>query len=196
MRLFKRGDIYYIDYSITKGGKIKRFKESTGTTNRRKAEEILAKRKADIIEGKFGIERPEKVTFEEFRGDFLDYCRASKKRATYEYYSFMLIPLEKAFGEALLEDITPYMIEQYKIRRLEEVSKTTVKRELQALNYFFSCAILWKKAIRNPMIEVEKLREPPGRVKYLSIEQVKRLLAECAKPLYLLLLSILHSIPE
>lgn len=48
MRLFQpvrdgiKTRVYYIDYTIKEGKKPKHCRESTGATNRRKAEEILA----------------------------------------------------------------------------------------------------------------------------------------------------------
>ncbi len=170
-----------MDYTDNRG---ERHRERTGTTNKRLAEEILSKRMNSITEGTFDINRPEKVTFEEFKLDFIQFCEASKKHNTYKYYQYTLIPLSKAFKDVYLEDITPYMIEQFKVKRLQEVSKTTVKRELSTLNYFFTMAILYKKALKNPMSEVEKIKEPPGRIRWLTLEEVKRLLAQC-RALYL-----------
>jgi len=190
-RLYKRGNIWYLDYFDKTG---KRHRESTETGNRQKAEAIRLQRETDLRDGKFGIERPEKLTFEEFKEEFLEFCK-DKKLNTYKYYTYMLLPLGKYFADTLLEDITPHRIEQYKARRLQEkVSKTTVKRELSALSYFFKQAVLWKKAAVNPMGEVEKPDEPKGRFRYGTLDEIERLLAQCKIPYLKMIVEIaLHT---
>lgn len=182
MRIYRRGKkkIYWIDYTDTKGN---RHRESTKTTNRRLAEEALAKRMNSITEGTFDINKPEILTFEEFAKDFLQHC-SRKKANTRIFYKVTIKPLLEYFKDKFLSDITAYMIEQYKEKRFRKVSVTTVKREMTTLNYFFNCAVLWNKALKNPMKEVEKIKEPPGRIRWLELDDVKLLLSQC-KALYL-----------
>ncbi|MCD4786105.1 MAG: site-specific integrase [Candidatus Eremiobacteraeota bacterium] len=179
MRIFKRKGTYYLDYTDAQG---KRHKESTGTNNRKLAEKLLAKRKTDIIERRFGIEKPEEITFGDFAEKFKEHADATKKENTARTHSYNLIPLTRSFRDFFLSEITPFLIEEYKVKRLKEVSASTVNRELSTLNHFFRTAIKWSKANNNPMDNIKKLAEPPGRIRYLSHEELTTLLNECRIP--------------
>ncbi|MDQ7822063.1 MAG: tyrosine-type recombinase/integrase [Candidatus Eremiobacteraeota bacterium] len=178
-RLYKRGDIFYIDYTDRQGN---RHRKSTGTTNKRLAEEQLAKEKAAALDRKAGIETPEKVTLSEFATEFLSFCKANKKPNTVVFYDVTLKALVRTFGDYLLDEIKPYFIEQYKLKRARDVSKTTVKREMTTLHRVFNLAILWKKAVDNPVKLVDKIKEPEARTRSLSEEELRRLVAECGPP--------------
>jgi integrase len=69
------------------------------------------------------------------------------------------------------------MIEEYKTDRIKlDVSPATVNRELSFLRHLFNKAIEWGYLMKNPMQGVKLLKEPPGRIRYLRIEEIERLL--------------------
>jgi integrase len=83
-----------------------------------------------------------------------------------------------------LRDITPILIEKYKQQRLNTTtlhkrkrSPATVNRELQVLSKVFSMAYDNGLVETNPMRRVHKLREAPGRERYLTDAEEKSLLA-------------------
>ena len=77
-------------------------------------------------------------------------------------------------------EITADDIEEYKLWRKDEgVADATVNREIACLKRMFNLAIKWGQANVNPVNDVDFFREPPGRTRFLSIEEINRLL-ECA----------------
>ncbi len=157
------------------------MREAAGTS-KKLAEQLLAKRKAEILDGKFDVNRPDAILFTEFAGEFLEYANTTKKERTHRFHKNSLVALNKFFGESYLGKITPYEIEQFKLNRLSEVSPSSVNRELATLNHIFNMAIKWEKARENPVEKVQKLKEPPGKIRYLSADEIKILIEHCTIP--------------
>lgn len=175
MSVYKRADKWYIDYYLPGG---KRIREAAGSS-KKLAEKLLAKRQAEVLKGKFNVNRKDPVLFSEFAKEFLAFCKASKKKNTHRFHFNNLKSLLKEFDEKYIGNITPYDIEQYKIRRLGEVSASTVNRELATLSHMFETGIDWGKLDGNPVKAVKKLKEPPGKIKYFSIEEINNLVDNC-----------------
>src|SRR5690349_15833483 len=125
MALYRRGQIWYADF-YERG---KRVQESTGTTNRRKAEKFLALRISEIERGVYA--KPVKITLSEFGEKYMEYAKANKRSWIRDQQ--ILGHLNGAFGSMLLTDITALPIEQYKLNRFQAVSPATVNRELAGL---------------------------------------------------------------
>jgi integrase len=63
-------------------------------------------------------------------------------------------------------------------------SGSTVNRYMAALSHVLTyCVTEWQWIVANPMRAVKKLKEPRGRDRYLSEEELPRLLAECQRSL-------------
>jgi integrase len=75
------------------------------------------------------------------------------------------------FGSRTLEDISPLDIEKVKTDRLMTVKAATVNRELAFLKHLYNVAIRDRKTERTPFARLRLLREPSGRVRYLSDEE-------------------------
>lgn len=71
------------------------------------------------------------------------------------------------------------MLEECKAQRLETVTPATVNREITCIRHMFAKAIEWGYVRRNPLKEVKKLKEPPGRLRYLTREEIAALLDAC-----------------
>jgi integrase len=92
------------------------------------------------------------------------------------------------FGDRLLKDITPTLVEKYSAKRLAENSyrkhptkPATVNRELACMKTIFRKAIGNKKAESTPFMPGMKLMlsENNARKKVLTLEEYPRLIAEC-----------------
>ncbi len=167
---------WYIDYYVF--GRRKR--EKVGP-DRRLAELVLKKRKIEIVEDKFlDIRRDRVTTFEEIAQDFLDYSRNNKR--SYGRDEIIVRNLSEFFSGKRLNEITPILIEQYKGKRLNQDKKkpATVNRELAGLKCMFNWAIKNGKATQNPVKQVKLFKEDNTRIRYLSKEEIKKLL-ECSK---------------
>ncbi len=77
-----------------------------------------------------------------------------------------------------MDEIEPFQLEQWKIRRLGEVSRGTVLKELLTLSAVFRRAVKWKVAPTNPVHDVDK---PPNTVSvdpvWYTTEQLESLYA-------------------
>ncbi len=175
MAVIKRGNTWYIDYYC--GGK--RYREAIGS-NRKMAERVLAKRQIDIAEGRFlDVKKQSTATFEDIAKSFMEYSRSNK--LSFERDERCVKLLREHFGGKLLDEITPLDIEKYKSARRKMVGPATVNKELACFKTMFSKAVIWGMTSDNPVKKVSMFREPPGRVRFLSREEIRRLLSEAAE---------------
>ena len=88
-----------------------------------------------------------------------------------------LIPF---FKNKSLSSISTFDIERYKKFRLDAgTAPGTINRELAVLSHVFSKATEWKWIDHKPAI-IKRLKENPGRIIYLTADQIERLI-EAAK---------------
>lgn len=95
---------------------------------------------------------------------------------------------KEQIGAYLLSDITPSLITEYRGKLLSEPSKrgglkrtdATANRYCAVLSHCFTVAYKeWEWMQENPMLRIKKLKEPRGRVRFLSDEERERLLTVC-----------------
>lgn len=90
--------------------------------------------------------------------------------------------LLKEFSGNVLSQITPPAIEDYIAkRRSEGLSNASINRELACLKRMYNVAIKWGDAKRNPVVDVDFLKEPPGRTRFLTEEEASMLLLNCSE---------------
>jgi len=155
MGIYRKGNSWFIDYYV--GGYRKR--EKIGPS-RKLAETVLAKRKIEIAENKYlNIARQEKIMFEDAVNEYLEkYSKYNKKCYQREISTFRR--LNMFFHESYLHEINPKMVEDYKIKRVEEgLKRATVNRHLTCLKHLFTKMIEWGKARENPVKKVRLFRE-------------------------------------
>jgi len=87
----------------------------------------------------------------------------------------------KFFGSRPLRAILPLMIERYVAQREKQVAPATVNRELAFVKRLFAVAMENGLVDRNPAKPVKFLREPSGRVRFLSDEEEVALRAKVGK---------------
>ena len=141
-RLFRpkvRGEhtiVWWLDYTV----RGERRRESTKTTSRKEALDILEKRRGDRKSGRV-IGNPEKVTLAELKALSVKQYdldgRRSKDRLT-QYWAHLV----KFFGaEKPVAQIIGVDLGDYRADRLKAVSRQTVNNELSALRRAFRLAI-------------------------------------------------------
>jgi integrase len=187
MAIFKKGDNYYIDYYFEG----RRVREMVGPSWKQ-AQDALNARKGEIAQGKFELEskRPS-PRLKDFSERYLEYSRANKKSHERDYYS--LRHLNTFFGNKRLTEITPWLIEKYKLQRRKEAAPATVNRELACLKHLFSMAIKWGKAIENPGKKVKLFKEKNVSLRYLSVDEMERLIDNCNDDLRTIVVVALHT---
>ena len=172
MGVYLRGRSWYIDFHYEG----KRITERVGRVSRSVAEEKLDIRRSEVIRGEW---KPKvvKILFEKFKEDYLKYSKGNKKPNSSLRDECSLKHLSKFFGAKMLSDITPFLVEKYKLTRKEkEAEPGTINRELGCLRHMFNMAAKWKKVQSNPVKEVKFLKEPKGKDRILSHEEETRLL--------------------
>lgn len=189
MRVYKRKDIYYVDYIING----KRTRRAVGS-DKRIAEQVLHDIELKQLRKEYlGVFNDEKVPFEDYAKQYLEYSKQNKAKNSYNRDTISIGHLIEEFGDCLLGDIKPQNIENYKNHRREKVSGSTVNRELACLSHMFNLAIRAGAVSTNPLQQTNKFKEPPGRVRYLSIEKIDRLIEVSPKYLRDIIITVLNS---
>ena len=171
-----KGYVWIIDYYDNQG---KRHWLSTNTASRKVAEQIKAKIEVDLALGKIGLQNVRKRTkLSQFIDSFLQYSEAHHSRSTYELNRRFLNYFLEYKGDVYIDRVTREDVENYKIVRLKEVSRTSVNMELRHLKSAFSYARKVLKCINeNPFTGVKQLEISGNNLPaYLNKEEIKRLM--------------------
>ena len=174
-RIYKNGKHWYTDI-IFQG---QRKREKIGKAE--DARKVLNNKLSELTLEEYGFLEDEKVTLGEFGKEFLIHKRNSTQLDTYVRIQLSVnLHLVPYCGKEYLFNITPHKIFSYQSKRLSEgVLNATVNREVGCLNNILNTAVTWKRIKSNPLKGVPRLKEPPGRVRYLSLEEINRLLDNC-----------------
>lgn len=177
MGIYLKGKSWYIDYYVK--GRRKRKKVSP---SKKLAEQVLKDVHVKIAKGEYlGIYEEKKILFDDYAQQYLDYCKANKALSTSQRDQISVNHLLSVFKGKYLFEVTPEMIEKYKVLRLKKVEPAPVNRELACLKHMYSKAIEWGYVKTNPAKRVKRLKEPPGRLRYLKPDEVKNLLKVCPR---------------
>jgi integrase len=171
MGIYKRGNVYWIDYYDPNR---KRVQESSESSSRRNAEKMLALRQSEILRGIY--KQPVKISLGEFGERYMEHAKANKRSWLRDEQ--MLKHLCEFFGkETPLSEVAPVQIEGYKIQRQRKIADSTVNRELALLKRMFNLAIRWDLySGLNPVRKVKFFREFNNRLRILSPEEEEKLL--------------------
>jgi len=176
------GISYGIDYIHPQSRKrirkiIKGCKSEAGAFEKRSIEIADAARGA--IDKAYGLKpRGPAVLFEDMIDDYLkNWAQQNKEYWTDKHRS---ATLKKAFAGKLMSDITPWMVEKFKVAMAKKRAKSTINRYLSLCSQVFVKAVEWQKySGENPFLAVKrfkiKRKKKPG---ILSVEQVNDILAE------------------
>ena len=182
--------IWHIDYYDNRG---KRIRETIGTS-KKLAETVLQKRKVQIAENRFlDIKKKPKITLKELINLYLKEFSKPNKRSYIGDVS-RANNLLSYFGEnKLVAEITPLDIEKFKAYRKDKVKPATINRELALLKHVYTKGIEWGKVFDNPVKKVKLFKEDNRRSRFLSQEEIGRLLACANGQLKAILITALHT---
>lgn len=151
----------------------KRLRESTGTKDRRAAQQFHDKLKADVWRQHRLGERPVRL-WEEAVIRFVHETNAKK---SHEDDKRMLRELAPAFRDRPLQDLSWDFISETVETLKARASASTKNRHYALIRSILRRAErYWNWIDRAPVIRLH--REPPGRVRFLSPEEMQRLLDE------------------
>ncbi len=197
------GDGRYLVNIMVDGKRIHRVigKESDGVT-REQAEQFIERTRTEAREGRLKLPKGRKLhmNFKEASAEYLRRLEEgdgkelkAKKQRMRDY----LVPF---FGDKVISQISTFDVDRYKKARQEdqqEITKKvqkpdgtvealieyrpyqtgTINRELQTFSHFLTKAVEWSWIEYKPC-KITKLKENPGRIVYLTKEQIQRLLDE------------------
>jgi integrase len=163
-------------YTLMVDGKRER-KMSSDWQTEQPAYEALHRRLQEI---QSPSSQPEDQTIGELAEKYLAYKANTGKRSLQDDKRVIHNRLLPAFGTTqMIRTLTEAQISQYERRRISEVSAYTVCNELSILRHMLRLARRWGYIDRVPMIELPQ--KPPHRERYLTEDEIKRLLASCAQ---------------
>ncbi len=192
MGLFKVNKTWY--FAIQRDGR--RIQKSTGTPNKKLAQEIFENALGDIVKRKWF--RDEKARTTTFNQLWEQYRRKYEKKRD-ETSANRLLPY---FGDMKLSEITSEDVEEYIIDRQESElnpADSTIYQEFSCGRRMFNVARkVWKWVSENPFADIyvkELLDLDNARDRWLTHEEEKILLAHAGNPIYLidLIISSIHT---
>jgi len=172
--VYFRNGIAYIRFKDENG---KLLRESTEQRSRRFALDLLAKRRTEVAEGRhFPTRQFDRVMFDELLDDWWE-KHGKQTRSRFNYH---LPKVRERFGGKRARDIQPDHVEVFlKDLEDEELAASTVNKYRTILCSTFNFAIRRRKFDRNPVSVVPQRREPPGRDRFLTPEDFRKLIDEC-----------------
>ncbi len=163
------------------------IRESSETGDYKVAKKKLDKARGEVAEGK-RVQRAEvrNVTFADAMKTYLEWA---KPQRAYQNKFYMGRPegeLVKRFGNIPLRRFNVGMLEAYQQECLSNGNAAgTINRKIAMLKHLFHKASDWGWVDDETLRIVRKvkmLKEPAGRLRYLTPEEVRRLLKECKSP--------------
>ncbi len=168
--------------------------ESSRSTSRKDAEYLLACRKKAVGEGKTPeIKRIKNHSFRELAGEYL---RWAERQRCFPTKKVLVGQLVEVFGNYPLRGFTSRLIEQYQTERLQRNKPATVNRFLATLKHMFTKAVEWEMVEEDTLKKVRRvklLKEPPGRLRFLSKKECHALTEACISHLKPIVITALHT---
>jgi integrase len=153
------------------------FRQKVGTKS--EAIALYQQRKTEAREGRLATPKRQ-VPFDAFVREYLE---SERRRAR----SFVTMARHgrrwiERFGGRPLRSILPLDVEKWATRQATELGPASVNRELSFLRRVFNVAMANGLVEQNPVKGVKFLREPSGRVRFLTEDEETRLRAEVGEP--------------
>jgi len=186
MAVYKRGKFWWISYTVNG----KRIQKAMGTV-KSTAVAVLEKTRVEIRAGRYIDEEMAALPFEDLAGKYLEWAKVKK---SYQSISACVAPSVEHFKGRMAHTITELDVENFRAIRKDAPifkgtdgerprSASTVNHELASLKHIFNKGMAWGILGKNPAAKVQKLPETKGRTRFLSAEEVERLLE--AAPVHL-----------
>jgi len=178
MGVFKKNGNWWIDF-YHQG---KRIRRKVGPS-KKVAETALADVEVKKAKQEFlGVCDPKRIRFKDFTAEYLEYSKANKAKSSYERdVTTVKQHLEPLWGDEDLARITTKMIEEYKMRRLEDVMPSTLNRELNTIKNMLRKAVEWGYLRESPARTTKWIKTSRGAVRFLSKEEADRFLEACKR---------------
>jgi integrase len=166
----KTAATWWVQYSV----RGKRFRESSGSSNRVDAVKLLKRRIGDASQGRTIGPQAEKTRFKQLTQLLIDDYRANGRRSL-KRIKASVVHLLAFFGDEFAMDITGDRVASYiAYRQDEKAAAATINRELAALKRAFRLGEKVGKVIQRP--EVSMLREDNRRKGFFEADEYRAVL--------------------
>jgi integrase len=176
MGVFKRTGNYWIDYYDADG---RRHRKMIGP-QKTVAQIALKDVKVKIAKGEYlGIYEEKKTMFKDFAGKYLKMIEPNVSPTSLERFEGIvnnhLVPAFQCY----LYKISKKQTQEYVLKRSQEVKPATVNQEIKRLKHMLNKAVEWGYLKESPCKGIKNMKEPSGRIRYLSHDEINRLLKAC-----------------
>ena len=161
-------------YHYTFKLKGQRFPGCTSTANRALAERIAEQHREDKLKELEGFQTLKPILLSEHVKAYVAHTE-KKNRSSYKDQA-VLDRFIKTAGDNLTTFYTAFHIEKWMRERADEVSKSTVNRELNIVRGCFSRAMEWGRIAKSPVDSVKPYRVDDQRTRVCSPDEIKKLL--------------------
>ena len=213
--IYKRGRTWYLDLRVNG----KRIRRKVGSS-KKIAELALKDAEVKIARDEFGFTKND-IGNRKFFDRFLEYSKAIHQITTTNRYRavidhFITFLNEKRHALGFLSQITPEVIDQYKVHRKtvwinpngsqvetkegikghtrKGARAHTINFEIGTLRTIFYLAMKWGYLKENPTKLVKRLKvDDSKKIRLLSIEECRQLLEACPQELYPIYFTFLNS---
>jgi integrase len=187
LRLYKRKDVWYVDY--TREGK--RIRQRVGE-NRKLAEAVLSKIKVSKVENRFlDVHNNPDIDLNRLSNSYIKYARINKR--TWMEDSRYVNNFLTYCKDNKIEKITTLTIEEYKEELYNKVRQSSINKALSVLRRMFNLGMLWGLCNYNPVKGIRFYNENRfRRTRYLTKEELSLFVGQLPKhikPVFLLALN-------
>lgn len=177
--IYKRGNIYWICYVGLDGTM---HRESSGSRKLKDAQVLLTTRRNAVLEGKTPeVKRIVNHTFREMAEKYIEWMMVRHKSANLKLY--LIQQLVDAFGNLPLRRLTPTIVSEHQTGYLTKgLKNSSINKKISLLK----AMIAW--SVENAMVEqdildklkrVKMLKDDSKRLRYLTVDDSKALVAAC-----------------
>jgi len=150
--------------------------------SKEQAEGAMAVHRKRLLDMKHGLLSPiTDVRFDVLAEEY--FKKVSQNKRSWRRHRLALDHLKGFFRGRMVSEVTSKAVEDYKARRIREVSGSTVNREISILSTVMTTAVKWAHAVANPVRGVARYEEPEGVTRPLTADEETRLLAAATKHL-------------
>lgn len=156
--------------------------------NKTDAKDYEAKISRDKFEENLlGVQKPKEIKFEVFAEEYLKSSEAKSNPKTHQQNILAVNHFLPFLKGKWMHEITEQDMEKVIIHRLQvdNVKPSSINRNLTVLKAMFNIAEKYGNLQHNNLRELKKLKEDPGRIRFLSKSEINALIGECAAVPYL-----------
>ena len=172
-RIYKRSKVWYLDYYDNGFRVQKRASQDKKTAERLLAEVELKRDRGELTFLK-------NIPVDRYIDEYLEYSKANKTFPSYQRDMITLkkhlLPFLENYKIKTIQRIGAALLEKYQTARLKKVKPTTVNKEFTTIKHFFNKAIEKNYLRTNPARGIKALKSQQKFPRYLSKEEIQKLL--------------------